>query len=1042
MDSFNRVSRISGIAVFLITFIVFFFSAESSGSLWDCGEFILAAHKLEVVHPPGAPLFMLVGRMFTYAAEVFSDNPTNIAFMVNVMSGFFGALTALMVCWITMIFGKLILHGRGEVSELIEDDQVEVRKEDTGTENMVLAGAGVVAGLATAFSTSIWFSAVEGEVYAMSTFFTAFTFWAAVKWFYLPDNKQTDRWLVLAAYSAGLSIGVHLLSILTFPAIGLLYYFKKNRGFSILGVGLSMLLGVIAIAFVMKGVVAGIPTVWKNFELFLVNDLGAPIHSGLIPTMIIVIGLIIGLLKFAHNKGNHSLQLFTMAAAMVVIGFSTLGVVPIRANADTPINMNVPSDATRLLPYLNREQYGERPLLRGPLYDSSPTEIERSDRYGLVDGRYEIIDEKFSYKYPARDNILFPRAGHSDRAQLHNMWRTYLNGGEKARGRPGMKYNLGFLWNYQIKYMYGRYFMWNFVGRQNGEQGFYPWDESDGNWESGISAYDNWRLFDDSLQPKSMQDKAKNHYYFLPFLFGFLGLFFHAYKRPKDFSALLVLFLITGIGIIIYSNQPPNEPRERDYVLAGSIFTFCVWIGLAVVALFSIFRKYINNLPGKPAAVLASIIVLTAPLIMGFENFDDHSRRGHYATRDYASNFLNSLEKDAIIFTYGDNDTYPVWYAQEVEGIRRDVRVVNLSLIQVDWYIDKLRAKVNDSAPIKMTLSSENYRGKNNNQLFFANGGVTSGAAVERPLNIYEEFNFIASGKNVVEDRRTGDKQNYTRSKNLIIPIDRNKAVSTGWASPSDTTIVDHIPVSFKKGFMAKDELAILDLIVSNMYDRPIYFAVTCRNEKLLGLNDYMEMEGLGLRLVPTKNKGEQESLLIYGSGKMDAETAYDNIMNKWKWGNFDKQEAYINRSYAAEVQAMKMVMIRTATTFLRQGKKEKAADICKKYFSSFPHFNFPYEPTIYPFIDILMLAGEKEEAKKHMQILADEVYARLTFVDSLDEREFKSFEDEFRIGIRGANDILGGLSKLQDPAFAEKMQELLGKYDIKKIREQGGFNR
>jgi len=1027
MDSFNRVSRISGIAVFLITFIVFFFSAESSGSLWDCGEFILAAYKLEVVHPPGAPLFMLVGRMFTFAAEVFSDNPTHIAFMVNVMSGFFGALTALMVCWITMMMGKLLLKGREE-------------KTDT-TDNLVLAGAGVVSGLATAFSTSIWFSAVEGEVYAMSTFFTAFTFWAAVKWYYLPDTKQTDKWLVLAAYSAGLSIGVHLLSILTFPAIGLLYYFKKNKGVSILGIGLSLLLGVIAIAFVMKGVVAGIPTVWKNFELFMVNSLGAPVHSGLIPTMIIVIGLIAAMFMFAHKKGNHTLQLFTMAAAMIVIAFSTLGVVPIRANADTPINMNVPSDATRLLPYLNREQYGERPLVKGPLYDSEPERVDRSDRYGLVGDRYKVIDEKFSYVYPSRDQVLFPRAGHSDRAQLHELWRKYLNDGEKPRGRPGMKYNLGFLWEYQLKYMYGRYFMWNFVGRQNGEQGYFPWDESDGNWESGISFIDKARLFDDNLQPESMRDKAKNHYYFLPFLFGFLGFFFHAYKRPKDFSALLVLFLITGIGIIIYSNQPPNEPRERDYVLAGSIFTFCVWIGLAVVALFSIFREYLSKIPGKTAGILATLIIITAPLIMGFENFDDHSRRGHYATRDYASNFLNSLEKDAIIFTYGDNDTYPVWYAQEVEGIRRDVRVVNLSLIQVDWYIDKLRAKVNESPPIKMTITPEAYRGKNNNQLFFFNQGKTSGAEVERPLNIFDEFKFINSKKNVLQDNQ-GNEQNFTRSKNLYIPIDRNKAISAGLASSSDSTIVDRIPIRFTKGFMSKDELAILDLLASNIYDRPIYFAVTCKNEKLMKLNDYMQLEGLGLRLVPNKSKGEQESLLIYGSGKMDAEKAYDNIMNKWKWGNFDKHDVYVNRSYAAEVQAMKMVMIRTANTFLREGKKQKAADISKKYFSAFPHFNFPYDPTVYPFIDVLMSAGEMEEAKKHMEVLRDEVVARLTFADSLVDNEFKSFEDEFRIGLRGANDILGGVDRLGDPEFAAATKELLGKYDIQKIRQQGGLKR
>jgi len=1023
MNTFKQTSRLTGLILFIIAFLVYFFSAETSGSLWDCGEFILAAYKLEVVHPPGAPLYMLIGRMFTWVADVVSSNPTDIAFAVNLMSGLFGALTAVLVGWITMMFGKLALAGR--------------EGETSSGDNMALMGAGLVAGLSATFATSLWFSAVEGEVYAMSTFFTALTFWAAVKWYYLPDEKETDRWMILAAYFAGLSIGVHLLSILTFPAIALLYYFKKNDGVSILGIGLSLLIGVISIAVVMKGIVAGIPTVWKNLEVFVVNSLGMPVHSGLIPTMLLVFAILFGLFKFSHSSNKYWLQLATMAITMVVLGFSTLGVVPIRANADTPINMNTPSDATRLLPYLNREQYGERPLVMGPMYHSDPIGMKREDKYGLIDGKYEVVDEKFSYEYAKKDQILFPRAGHSDRKPLHEAWRTYLNGGKKPRGKAGMAYNLSFMWNYQIKYMYGRYFMWNFVGRQNAEQGYFPWDVSDGNWKSGISVIDDNRLFDDSLMPDTMKDMAQNHYYFLPFLFGFLGLFFHLKSRPKDFAGLLILFLITGIGIIIYSNQPPQEPRERDYVLAGSIFSFCIWIGMAVLAVYSLLKQKVSGLNLTSSAAIATALIISAPLIMGFQNWDDHSRSGHVATRDYASNFLNSCEPNAIIFTYGDNDTYPVWYAQEVEGIRRDVRVVNLSLIQVDWYIEKMRAKVNDSPPIKLNLTTETYRGGNNNQLFFYDmkNRATDGPGLNTPKNLFDEYRFLNTGKNVLKDR-SGNEQNFASSKNYYIPIDRNRAIASGLIDATDSTAVDRINIRFNNSFITKDELAILDIISANIYDRPIYFAVTCKNDKLMGLNDYMQLEGLALRVLPTKNRGPMEQMYIYGSGRTATDIAYDNIMNKWKWGNFAGDEkAFINRSYAAEIQAMKMVMIRTAQDLATQGEGVKAADICKKYFSSFPHHNFPYDATVFPFIRTLMAVGDMEEASKHYRILADDTYDRLTFFDNLEEDEFQSFEDDFRISLRAADDLLRTADQFSDKEWSSEIKTKLSQYDLRNYR-------
>jgi len=411
-------------------------SAERVGSLWDCGEFVLGAYKLQVVHPPGAPIFLLIGRMFTWVATIISDNPSDIAFAVNLMSGISTSLAAVFAGWITMMFGKIGMVGReGETDE---------------GQNIVLALGGLATGLATAFASSIWFSAVEGEVYAMSTMFTAMTYWAAVKWYYLPNEKDSDRWLVLSIFAAGLSIGVHLLSLLTFPAIALLYYYKRYEKQTLLGGFISLAVGLFAIGFVQKVIIVMIPTLWMNMDVFMVNSLGMPVHSGLIPTVLILAAIAYLTLRYAHKSNNYMLQLFTVSTILVTVAFSTIGTVVIRANADTPVNMNVPSDATRLLPYLNREQYGERALVKGPHYNAKPIKVDREDRLGLVNGKYEVVDEKFTYVYADKDKILFPRMGHTEasRPQLHGLWRRHTMGDDT--GKPGMAYNINFMMQYQV----------------------------------------------------------------------------------------------------------------------------------------------------------------------------------------------------------------------------------------------------------------------------------------------------------------------------------------------------------------------------------------------------------------------------------------------------------------------------------------------------------------------------------------------------------------------------------------------------------------
>ncbi|MEM1120069.1 MAG: DUF2723 domain-containing protein [Bacteroidota bacterium] len=1000
MKSLRKPETLAGWLVFLIAFVVYAMTAERTGSLWDCGEFITGAYKLEVVHPPGAPLFMIVGRMFTFVAEMISNDPADIAFAVNLMSGMVSAFAAMFICWSTITLGRLAMNGRdGETTE---------------AESYALAGAGLVAGLASAFCISIWFSAVEGEVYAMSTMFTAMTLWAVVKWYGLPDAPDNDRWLVLGVFTAGLSAGVHLLSLLVFPALALFYYFKKYQNPTIIGMGIASILGLVFIVFIQNFIIAGIPTLWAYMDRLAVNSFGMPFHSGLLFVLLIVGGLVYAGLRYAHKTGNGLAQKLIVAASLVTIGFSIFGVIVIRADANTPINMNNPDDAMRLLPYLNREQYGERALLKGPDFTAQPARVNEEERYGRVGDRYEIVDKKISYEYAASDQSLFPRMSDGSQGRP-NLYRQWI---DKPQGKPTFADNMKFMFAYQFNWMYFRYFMWNFVGKQNAEQGYYSWDKSSGHWMSGVKFIDEARLHNMDALPTAMQrHQGTNKYYFLPLLFGLLGMFFHAKKRGNDFVALLALFIITGLGIIVYSNQPPNEPRERDYVLVGSFFTFSMWIGMAVLALFEMYRERVqNNLP--VGALAASAIVLVAPFLMGFQNFDDMSRRHHTGARDYANNFLQSCDKNAIIFTYGDNDTYPLWYAQEVENIRRDVRVVNLSLIAVDWYINQLNRKVNDSPPIKLSLTPDAIRGYKRNQVFvdpYKNGPR---------MNLKDAMKFVnedhpvpvSSGRNL---------ESYLPTAKFSIPVNRalvqqNKVVS------DMQNVVNSIDFDINKSYVLKGDLAVMDIIANNAWERPIYFAVTVRQESLVGLDEYLQMEGLGLKLVPVKAGKDPLVPGVLGKGRVDADKVYDNVMNKFMWGNFDKMELFVDKSYAPSVQSHRYVILRAVQEFLRRGENAKAIELCDKYFEAFPNMNFPYDYNAFYFIQSYLRAGAVEKAKQHALILAQESAEHLNFYASLDPDDLAAgFASDQRL----ANNAKGSLDQLAkeigDQAFTDQINQI-----------------
>ena len=974
---YKQLSNIAGWMVFGIATIIYAITAEPTGSLWDCGEFITGAYKLEVVHPPGAPVFLMIGRFFTMIAELI--NPEYISYSVNLMSGICSAAAAMFVCWTTIIFGKISLVGR--------------EGETDGPQNLALAGAGLVAGLSTAFCSSIWFSAVEGEVYAMSTMFTTLVVWGMSKWYSLPDEQESDRWIVFSLFMAGMSIGVHLLSLLTLPAMALLYYFKKYDDHKPVGVIAAGLAGVMVMILIQYFVIIGVPTIWTWMEFLTVNTLGLPQHSGVVPLILLFVGVIWAGLHFASKLKMPELQYATVAFATILVAFSTIGVVVIRASVNTPINMNNPSNAMRLLPYVNREQYGERPLLSGPSFVTQPIKSESEDRFDYVEssGKYEATDQKLSYVYPDNSNMLFPRLGH-DREQLYMQWLgiDYLkdaNGQPRrgADGKPmlerelGLGDNLNFFFNYQIRWMYIRYFMWNFSGRQNGQQGYYSWDAGKGHWISGIPLIDSGRTGNASMLTSEMKnDQARNTYYMLPFIFGLIGMFYLFKTRPKEAFALLALFFMTGIAIIIYSNQPPNEPRERDYVLVGSFFTYCIFIGLGVLALFDLFRNKLS-LDGTIAAGLASGIIIIAPALMGFQNYDDNNRAGHYGARDYASNFLNSVDENAIIFTYGDNDTYPLWYAQEVEGIRTDVRVVNLSLIQVDWYIDQLRRKVNDSEAIKFITPSEKIRGKRRPQ-FLDN-------TIWGRRSIQDVVKFMGVEDNPVQLRGGGRVESHLPTRQMYIDVDSVAVSQSDWvANDKKGDILKrmnfNIPGSKR---MMKGDLAMLDIVASNINDRPIYYAVTVRDENLLGLKPFLQLEGLALRLVPvstTKVDDDLRGLGVLGYGYVNADKMHENVTTKWRWGGFDTDKnLFVDDKYGPSTQSMHYAIKRCIKTLVAQGKRQKAEEMLDKYFQSFPNQNFAYDWTSISFMEMYADIGKYDKAKPHIEILLDNTVEQVAFL-------------------------------------------------------------
>ncbi len=949
MDNYKKINNILGAIVFIIASAVYILTTEPTASFWDCGEYIATAYKLQVGHPPGAPLFQMIGRFFSLFA--FGDT-SHVAHMVNIMSALSSGLTILFLFWtITMLAKKLVLRA-GEMTE---------------GKMYAVFGSGLVGALAYTFTDSFWFSAVEGEVYAMSSFFTALVFWAILKWEEKADEEHSFRWLIFIAFMMGLSIGVHLLNLLAIPAISFVYYFKKYKNPNLKGIIITFTISILILALVMNGIIPWVVKLAGYFELFFVNGLGLPFNTGTIVYFILLIGGIYWGIRYTRKKQKAVWNTIIWGLTFLLIGYSSFFMLVIRSNANTPINENSPKDAITLLAYLAREQYGDWPLFSGPYFNAPVIEYKNGKpvyRKDKKKGKYVIVDENKNHipVYDPRFTTIFPRMWDNSGQQYVKDYKTWSRmkgvpvkittdyGEEKVIYKPTFAENLRFFFRYQINHMYIRYFMWNFSGRQDDIQGMV--DRKHGNWITGIPFIDNARLGPMLDVPESMKNKATNKFYMLPFLLGIIGLIYQLRKDNKDSLVVFLLFFMTGLAIVVYLNQHSPQPRERDYAYAASFYAYAMWIGLGVLALSDFFAKYLNS--KTTAFVVTGVSLILVPGIMAKEGWDDHDRSNRYTVIALASDYLNSCAPNAILFTNGDNDTFPLWYAQEVEGVRTDVRVVNLSLLNTDWYINQMRRKVYDSDPLPFSIPPEMYAGDKRNYTYIIENEKIKGYVDLRQLLDL----VISSPDKFVRKTSMGDFD-YFPTKKFRIPVDSATVVNNGTVPPEYAgRIVKEVAWTFNSNAIAKSFLMVLDLLASNNWERPVYFAITTGGEAYMGLKDYFMLDGLAYRLVPVKSKADKGEPGFVNTGGM-----FENVMNKFRWGNINDPGVYLDETNRRMTMNLRNNFHRLAQALIREGKKDSARMVLDKCIDVVPDNCIPYDFFSIPIAEDYYSIGETEKA-------------------------------------------------------------------------------
>ncbi len=1058
MKNYKLINNITGWSVFTVAAITYLMTIEPTASLWDCGEFIASGFKLEVGHPPGNPVFMVLDRFFTLFA---GGNASKVAAWANSMSALASAFTILFLFWTITHLAKKIL----------------LRDESHSTTARIIAvmAAGVVGAVAYTFSDSFWFSAVEGEVYATSSFFTAIVFWAILKWEDVAEERHADKWLILIAFLMGLSIGVHLLNLLTLPGIVLVYYFKKFE-FSWKGFLFSLAVSITLLALLMWGIMPGVVTISSKFDLFFVNTLHLPANSGMIFHMIILAVLFVfavrasftsskshknailaiaalfftgiwvvsgsavfnilvmitvgGIAWFLAEKNRTALNALLTAIMVILIGYSANAIIVIRASANTPLNENNPSNPFNLLYFLNREQYGERPLFRGPYYNAPVIDyVNGKPKYALEKGKYIITSYNLERVYDPRFITLFPRmwSDQSDHQEVYEQWGrvkgtpiqvTDQSGEKKIVRKPTFGENLRFMFSYQYGYMYFRYFMWNFAGKQNDTQG--TGGVVNGNWITGIKFLDEPRVGTMSdLPPDMKNDPSRNRYFLLPFLLGFAGLFYQFNRDNRNWGIILILFVMTGIAIVFYLNQYPNQPRERDYAYAGSFYFFSVWIGLGVLALFEGLSRLTSEKIAAPVAGL--LCFLAVPVLMGSEDWTDHDRSGRYLTRDVAFDYLNSCAPDAILFTNGDNDTFPLWYAQEVEGKRVDVRVCNLMLLNTDWYIDQMKRRVNESAPLPITLPVKKYYDGVNNQVFIVE-------KTKDPVDISTIIDWVNSdNKGTKVQVSSTEILDIIPSRTIRIPVDAAKVIASGTVDRKDSAkIVPYIDIKLKGNSILKSQLMVLDILAHNKWERPIYFVTGYHNDAL-GLEEYFQLEGLAYRLVPIKS--QNKSWIDYG--RINTDILYENMIKKFVWGGANAKNVNLDYNHKRTIIVIKARLnyARLAKALAAEGKNEKAVGVLDFCMNALPIEKTSYDPYVPDLIEAYFAAGATDKAVEMTNALCDFYYGHLTYYLKQNQYIVNSAEYEIQSAIQYTSRVASACTAYGKPELGEEINKKLEDY-------------
>lgn len=975
MNNYQKINNITGWIVFAIATIVYFLTVERTASYWDCGEFIAVSYKLEVPHPPGAPFYLLIGRMFSFLAM---GDVTQVAYWVNVVSVISSGFTILFLFWTITLFGKKLFGIN--------------KGEETPAQTLMLMGGAAIGSLAYTFSDSFWFSAVEAEVYGMSSFFTAFVVWAILKWEQKEDEDKSlaNKWIILISYMMGLSIGVHLLNLVTIPALGLIYYFKKYRT-SRNGIIATLLVSGFILIAINNIIIPGFPSIAGEFEIFLVNGIGLPFGSGIILFGILLIGALVYGIYYSHAKEKVLLNTILLGLAFILIGYSSYTLVVIRSNYNPPIDENNPENIVSFVSYLKREQYGSRPLLYGQYFDAEITDQQEGEPiYVKGDDEYEIVDHKIEYTYDPKRSTILPRAYSSDPNHIKS-YRQWMGIGPNET--PDFIDNVWFMLNYQMGHMYMRYFMWNFAGRESDYEGstwLRPWDSFD------------------ELPELLQENKGRNNYFMLPLILGIIGLVFQFSRDPKGFSVIALLFFLTGAALVLYLNSPPVEPRERDYIYVGSYYAFAIWIGFGVMALANYINEKIKNL--KTSAIIATAVCTIVPGIMAAENWDDHDRSNRYFSVDSAKNYLASCAPNAILFTGGDNDTFPLWYAQEVEGFRTDVRVIVLSYFNTDWYIEQMERQAYKSEPLPFSLSKdEYYQGGPNDILPYIENPQISGA-----INLEQYLKLIREGHQGIRVQSRYGEYNSLPSRQLFLNVDSAAVVEKG-IIPEDKLqyLTDRMVFSLKGSSMQKNTLMILDIIANNNWERPIYFNHTSLSGVGVNLNKYVVQEGNCFRLLPVENPNPRAEFI-------NADVMYDNVMNKFSFRELDNPNVYYNEHYRNFVLNHRSTFNSLAVGLINQDEKEKAREVILKSFEVMPDKGVPYDFTNSQAVGILLELGEMEKAIDVGKTIAERSDEFLNYI----ELQEKSYGNEAQRHLVILRDLASNMEKYGIDSLAVEYME------------------